>query len=142
MAVTVLGVMFDNDETLQFAERDYEWAYCVITKKYGCPQPDRILLLKLKGIGFPVIYETLVNEIGLPISYEEFMKHLNAELTKRALHAKLMPGAEPLIRRLHALHVPLGIATTSHSPIIRLSGYGTTIYASYSEQSCPAITPM
>eukprot|EP00249_Psilotum_nudum_P006769 c20040_g1_i2 orf=430-984(+) len=60
--------------------------------------------------------ETFVKELGLEglLSPEDFLRQREEMLFAMLPESELMPGAERLIRHLHAHNIPMAVATSSH----------------------------
>ncbi|GFS23998.1 pseudouridine-5'-monophosphatase, partial [Elysia marginata] len=71
--------------------------------------------LKAKQMGQKeaVSAQIAIDELGLPLTVEEYLSSLRAKLEQKFPHAQLLPGAEKLIRHLHQHKVPIAVATGS-----------------------------
>ncbi|KAL1427094.1 hypothetical protein MTO96_017751 [Rhipicephalus appendiculatus] len=56
---------------------------------------------------------TTIDTLGLPLTPEEYMAALDCIFEETFPKAQLMPGAERLVRHLHAHGIPIAIATSS-----------------------------
>lgn len=57
----------------------------------------------------------LVDALRLPITVAQFLRERDAVLEALFADCSLMPGAERLVRHLHAHRVPIAVATSSHA---------------------------
>ena len=55
----------------------------------------------------------LVSALSLPITAEQYLENRNDRLIEEFYNAKALPGAERLIRHLHANGIPIALATSS-----------------------------
>ncbi|GFS55815.1 pseudouridine-5'-phosphatase [Trichonephila inaurata madagascariensis] len=108
----VTHVVFDMDGLIFDTEDIYTEIHQEIANWY-----DKIFTweVKIKCMG-KVANEsalTFIEELGLPISVEEFKVAFDALCKERFLKTKVLPGVRRLIEHLHANKVPIAIATSS-----------------------------
>lgn len=74
------------------------------------------LKAKMMGKKAAEAAEVMIAELGLEgqLDPQEFIAEREAMLHELFPHSELMPGAERLIRHLHACGVPMAVATSSH----------------------------
>lgn len=81
-------------------------------QKYGKDLPFEIRI-KFLGSTERKACEICVNDLKLPVSVDEFQKEYKEVSLKRLSNVDLMPGAERLVRHLHAHNIPIAIGTSS-----------------------------
>ncbi|KAH9492344.1 hypothetical protein Btru_024388 [Bulinus truncatus] len=52
-----------------------------------------------------------IDALNLPLTVEEYLEKLRAKLAEKLPSAETLPGAEKLIRHLHAHNIPIAVAT-------------------------------
>ncbi|KAK8780525.1 hypothetical protein V5799_018132 [Amblyomma americanum] len=79
----------------------------------------------MMGTPDAVAARTLIDALGLPITPEEYMAAVDKIYEEIFPKAELMPGAERLVRHLHAHGIPMAIATSSKPASfgLKMSGY-------------------
>ncbi|KRF98274.1 uncharacterized protein Dwil_GK23925, isoform B [Drosophila willistoni] len=115
----VTHCIFDMDGLLLDTERLYTEATQMILDPYG-KQYTFAVKEQIMGLQTRPLAEFLVKEYDLPITWEEYAakQKENAQMLMR--NAGLMPGAERLLRHLHAHKVPFCLATSSSADMFEL----------------------
>ncbi|XP_068144173.1 probable pseudouridine-5'-phosphatase isoform X1 [Drosophila tropicalis] len=115
----VTHCIFDMDGLLLDTERLYTEATQMILDPYG-KQYTFAVKEQIMGLQTRPLAEFLVKEYDLPITWEEYAakQKENAQLLMR--NAGLMPGAERLLRHLHAQKIPFCLATSSSADMFEL----------------------
>ncbi|XP_047537541.1 pseudouridine-5'-phosphatase-like [Vanessa atalanta] len=112
MTKPVTHVLFDMDGLLLNTEDLYTVAFQNIVSQYG---KDYTFNLKLKLMGSQAheTAQTIVSELELPITPEEFIHESKKQFEVLFPDTNVMPGAKRLIEHLHNKGIPLGLATSS-----------------------------
>nr|AEE63218.1 unknown [Dendroctonus ponderosae] len=107
----VTHVIFDLDGLMLDTERIYQQVLHFIAAKHDAKYT---LETKLKIQGTTEIYtaETVIADMNLPYTPEEFLEVYWQLATEPVKHAKLMPGVTKLVRHLHEHKIPICIATS------------------------------
>ncbi|KAI8476765.1 MAG: HAD-like domain-containing protein [Monoraphidium minutum] len=112
----VTHVIFDMDGLLLDTETAYTVAQKEILGKYGV---EFTWELKAKMMGKKALdaARVMVEDTGLAgqLDPEDFLRQREAILDRLFPEAPLMPGADRLLRHLHANSVPMAVATSSHA---------------------------
>ncbi|KAL1466876.1 hypothetical protein MTO96_042450 [Rhipicephalus appendiculatus] len=112
-------VIFDLDGLLLDTEKLYSAAAETVaarySKKFTWELKKRVL-----GCTEADAAHTIVEALGLPLKPDEFMVALDRIYKETAPSAQFMPGAERLVRHLHAHGIPMAIATGSAPPLFDL----------------------
>ncbi|XP_017024165.1 probable pseudouridine-5'-phosphatase isoform X1 [Drosophila kikkawai] len=108
----VTHCIFDMDGLLLDTERLYSEAMQMILDKYGKTFTFEVKE-QIMGLQTKAAAEFMVQHYDLPIPWEEWAKQQQANTEKLMLHSQLMPGAERLLRHLHATKTPFALATSS-----------------------------
>lgn len=90
-----------------------------MTSKYGKTITPEVRL-KLLGTPEKTSCQTCITDLALNVSLEDFMKDFRAVSQKRLSDVDFMPGAERLIRHLHANNIPICIATSSGDESVKV----------------------
>lgn len=109
---SVSHVIFDMDGLLLDTEHIYEDVVRDIAKSFGKDYPMSVRL-KLMGTTDQISAKIAVEELGLPLSIDEFLARHKSMCRQRFGDVKLLPGAEKLITHLHQSGVPFALATSS-----------------------------
>jgi pseudouridine-5'-monophosphatase len=112
----ITHVLFDLDGTLLDSESLYTEATQIVCDRYAATFSIE-LKRKIMGGDSREGAVTVIEALGLPLSPEAYLKAREVELTRLMPGIQAMPGAEALIARLKAAHVPCCIATSGHRPI-------------------------
>lgn len=103
-------VIFDNDDTLI----EVEPLYSQLHKTVLGSEIDWSLRTQLMGKTLPEAYEIIKKSLNIDTSIEELIKkHKKCEENMWS-SAKLMPGAESLVKRLKEKNIKMCIATSSY----------------------------
>ncbi|OMJ09456.1 putative pseudouridine-5'-phosphatase [Smittium culicis] len=102
----IKAVIFDVDGTLLDTEILYSEAIDFVLKDFGTRLTNDV---KEEMMGRESLDRT-----GIEISPQEFISRVDLIKEEVFKKAKLMPGAEKLIRHLHKFKVPISIATSSY----------------------------
>lgn len=106
--------IFDMDGLLLDTEKFYTVAQEVVLSKYG-RQFNWELKAQMMGRKALDAAQWLIDELDLQgqLTAEEFVQAREEILLKLFPTAELMPGADRLVRHLHAHKVPIAVATSS-----------------------------
>ncbi|XP_034474020.1 probable pseudouridine-5'-phosphatase isoform X1 [Drosophila innubila] len=115
----VTHCIFDMDGLLLDTETLYTLATQMVLDPYGLKYTFEVKE-KVMGLQTRPVAEFMVHYYDLPMTWEEYAKH-QVENTRTLMgDAKLMPGAERLLRHLHAKKVPFALATSSGAEMVEL----------------------
>ncbi len=108
----ITHVLFDMDGVLLATESIYTEVTRKIVARFG---KEYGWQLKGNMIGRPAIDSAryLVQALDLPISAEQYLTERDDLLRAGFAVCDAMPGAEKLVRHLHAHHIPIAVATSS-----------------------------
>lgn len=111
---------------MQFTDTEaiYEEIVRDIAAKHGKPYP-REVRIHILGTSTETTCKIAVEELGLPISAEEFARQFSALSRERLGKLDALPGVERLIKHLHNHKVPMCLATSSSADMtaIKMSSY-------------------
>lgn len=112
-------VIYDMDGLLLDTEGIYTAVTRQIVGRFG---KDYDWSIKQHMIGRPALESAryLVETLELPIPAEQYLAERESLLRERFPMAGAMPGAERLVRHLHAHGVPQAVATSSSETLFRL----------------------
>jgi pseudouridine 5'-phosphatase len=115
----VTGIIYDMDGLLLDTEGIYTEVTRQIVGRFGKTYDWSI---KQHMIGRPALESAryLVEALGLPIRAEQYLEERESLLREQFPFAAAMPGAERLVRHLHAHGVPQAVATSSSELLFRL----------------------
>ena len=108
----LVAVVFDVDGTLLDTESVYTAATNHVLAPYG-KQLDWSLKQQLMGRPALEACRLMVEQLALPTTAEALLAQRQAYEAAAWPHTAALPGAERLVRSLHALGVPLAVATGS-----------------------------
>jgi len=108
----VTHVIFDMDGLLINTEDLYTKALSTFCRKYG---KEFTMEIKMKQMGRKTeeSARVLIDALNLPCTIEEYKRDLRAYQRECFSEAELLPGAEKLVRHLHAKGIAIAIATGS-----------------------------
>jgi pseudouridine 5'-phosphatase len=109
---SVTHVIFDMDGTLIDTESIYEQVHFNLCQKYGKVLTEE-MNMKLLGTPTEKGLKLLIDELGIPTTFEEFHNEYKNIARRSFIKVPLMKGAERLIRHLHHHKIPMAIATNS-----------------------------
>lgn len=115
----VSHIIFDLDGLLVDSEPLYEQAFAEVISNHGSKLTQE-LRLKFLGTSERKSCEIVVETLKLPCTVEDFENQFVAAFHRIASQAELLPGAERLIRHLHASKVPFCVASGSAGPGVEL----------------------
>ncbi|XP_011291370.1 probable pseudouridine-5'-phosphatase isoform X2 [Musca domestica] len=115
----VTHCIFDMDGLLLDTESVYEEVIRQIAQEYDKPYPIETRL-KLLGTTEPRTAEIVVNDLGLPITTEEFLQKFHKLCRERLADCPLHKGAEKLLRHLHKHNIPFCLATSSGEDMVEI----------------------
>lgn len=99
------GLLLDTEHIYESVVRD-------IAKSFGKDYPLEVRM-KVMGTTEQMTAKIVVEDLGLPIDLDEFLRRLHKMCNKRFTSLALLPGAERLLKHLHANNVPMALATSS-----------------------------
>ncbi|VVC90099.1 unnamed protein product [Leptidea sinapis] len=108
----VTHVLFDMDGLILNTEDLYTIGFQEIVSRYG-REFTYSLKSKIMGQHSNEFAVSIINELDLPITVEEFLTETRKVFNELFPLCKVMPGVEKLIRHLHKHKVPIGLATSS-----------------------------
>ncbi|XP_023219496.1 pseudouridine-5'-phosphatase-like [Centruroides sculpturatus] len=109
----VTHVIFDMDGLLLDTETLYTEAVSTVSKRYGKNYTWEIKV-KCMGKTFSEAAAVIIDELGLPLTIEEYKEQIEEEYQKVFLKTELLPGVERLVRHLYKKNVPMAVATSSN----------------------------
>uniref|UniRef100_A0A1B0G9M9 Uncharacterized protein n=1 Tax=Glossina morsitans morsitans TaxID=37546 RepID=A0A1B0G9M9_GLOMM len=119
----------------------YEEIIRQIAQEYGKTVPFEVRI-KLLGRTNRRTYELAVEELKLPISVEEFGKKFEKLTFENMTDVKMKPGAERLMRHLHANNVPICLATSSAEDMVQLKiANHREVFSLLSHRVCASTDP-
>ena len=112
-------VIFDMDGLLLNTQDMYSSTSQAFLARHG-KTPDYEFKMKVVGRAAPEAAKMIVEHYGLPYSPEEYLETFEKELEAKFPTCDLLPGADRLIRHLHARGVPMAVATSSSKKMFQL----------------------
>ncbi|XP_037809414.1 probable pseudouridine-5'-phosphatase isoform X1 [Lucilia sericata] len=115
----VTHCIFDMDGLLLDTEALYTKATQQILDKYGKTYTWEVKIT-LMGLRHMEMCQRIVEIYNLPLTPEEYSKlqrEVNSQIMK---NAELLPGAERLLRHLHAHNIPFCLATSSGEEMVEI----------------------
>ncbi|XP_026735831.1 pseudouridine-5'-phosphatase-like isoform X3 [Trichoplusia ni] len=112
MLKPVTHVLFDMDGLLLNTEDLYMVGFQDVASRYGKVFTFE-LKTKIMGQQSKEFAGTIINELDLPLTVEEFLAETRAIFEKSFPDCKILPGVEKLIRHLHENNIGIGLATSS-----------------------------
>ncbi|XP_017024578.1 probable pseudouridine-5'-phosphatase isoform X1 [Drosophila kikkawai] len=132
----VTHCIFDMDGLLLDTERLYSEAMQMILDPYGKTFTFDVKE-QLMGLQTGPLSAFMVKQYDLPMTCEEYARLQRTNAEKLMRDAQLMPGAERLLRHLHANKVPFALATSSGADMVELkSTYHKELFALFSHKVC------
>ncbi|XP_046971907.1 pseudouridine-5'-phosphatase-like [Vanessa cardui] len=108
----VTHVLFDMDGLLLNTEEYYMIGFQQVASRYG-KEFTFDLKCKIMGKQSQELASSIIKELDLPLTAEEFLFETRKIFDKLFLQSKVMPGVEKLLLHLHKHKVPMGLATSS-----------------------------
>ncbi|XP_039255295.2 pseudouridine-5'-phosphatase-like [Styela clava] len=108
----VTHIIFDMDGVLLNTEDLYTEVYQRLCAKYGKVY-DWSIKLPIMGKKPHVAAAYVIETLGLPITVDEWLGLLKAEMPKVFPSAKLLPGVEKLVKHFKHHNIPIAICTGS-----------------------------
>lgn len=97
----------------------YEKVFQEVTTKYGKKLTPEVRI-KLLGSTERRSCDICVNDLNLKVSLDDFIKDFSELSQQRLPDVDLMPGAERLVRHLHANKIPICVATSSSEESVKV----------------------
>ncbi|KAH8412777.1 hypothetical protein KR009_005511, partial [Drosophila setifemur] len=115
----VTHCIFDMDGLLLDTERLYSEAFQMILDPYGKTFTFDVKQ-QIMGLQTEAISRFMIQQYNLPFTWEEWAKQQRANAEELMRNVDFMPGAERLLRHLHAHKVPFALATSSGADMVDL----------------------
>ncbi|EDW64906.2 probable pseudouridine-5'-phosphatase isoform X1 [Drosophila virilis] len=115
----VTHCIFDMDGLLLDTETLYTKAAQLVLDPYGKTYTFDVKQ-QIMGLQTRPVAEFMIKCYDLPLTWEEYAKQQTDNARALMRDAKLMPGAERLLRHLHANKVPFALATSSGAEMVEL----------------------
>ncbi|XP_011193537.1 probable pseudouridine-5'-phosphatase isoform X3 [Zeugodacus cucurbitae] len=115
----VTHCIFDMDGLLLDTEKLYSQATQEILDPYGKTYTWDVKV-SVMGLQTQQVAEAIVDAYKLPISWEEYAQKQRDRTEILMTEAELMPGAERLLRHLHANNIPIALATSSGEHMVEI----------------------
>ncbi len=100
-------------------ESIYEKVYQEVLAQYGKALTPEVRM-KLLGSSERTCCDICINELNLDVSADDFMRNFSELSLKQLAKVEFMPGAEKLIRHLHAKNIPICVATSSREDSVKV----------------------
>ncbi|XP_073825690.1 pseudouridine 5'-phosphatase-like Gs1l isoform X2 [Musca autumnalis] len=137
----VTHCIFDMDGLLLDTESVYEEVIRQIAQEYDKPYPIETRL-KLLGTTEPRTAEIVVNDLGLPITKDEFLQKFHVLCSERLADCPLKQGAERLLRHLHKHNIPFCLATSSGQDMVEIKiTHHREIFKLFNHKVCGSTDP-
>ncbi|XP_047034573.1 pseudouridine-5'-phosphatase-like isoform X2 [Helicoverpa zea] len=108
----VTHVLFDMDGLILNTEDLYTVGFQKVASRFG-KEFTFELKSKIMGQQSKEFAGTIINDLGLPLTVDEFLSETRAIFDELFPQCQIMPGVEKLIRHLHDHNVGIGLATSS-----------------------------
>ncbi|CAH0731880.1 unnamed protein product, partial [Brenthis ino] len=108
----VTHVLFDMDGLILNTEDLYTLGFQEVASRYG-KEFTFDLKCKIMGQQSREFAGSIISELGLPLTVDEFLLETRKIFNDLFLHSKVMPGVEKLLSHLSKHKVPIGLATSS-----------------------------
>ncbi|XP_017859570.1 PREDICTED: probable pseudouridine-5'-phosphatase isoform X3 [Drosophila arizonae] len=95
------------------------WAAQMVLDPYGKTYTFDVKQ-QIMGLQTRQVAEFMIKEYDLPLTWEEYAKQQSDNARALMVDSQLMPGAERLLRHLHANKVPFALATSSGADMVEL----------------------
>ncbi|XP_023342158.1 uncharacterized protein LOC111711905 [Eurytemora carolleeae] len=115
----VTHIIFDMDGLLLNTMNMYSEASARILGKHG-KQSDWNFKMKVIGRKYLEVATMAVEHYELPYTPEEYLRLHQEETFSMFPTCELLPGAEKLIRHLHARNIPIAVATSSTRDVMEM----------------------
>lgn len=115
----VTHCIFDMDGLLLDTEKLYTQATQTVLDKYGKTYTWDVKLT-LMGLQNREVSRKIVDAYDLPMTWAEYSALQKQAAETIMINAELMPGAERLLRHLHAQNIPFALATSSGAEMVEL----------------------
>lgn len=103
------AVIFDCDGVLMDTISMYAKANSIII---GRDYPDEFQVT-VNGLAEPVFAQRVIEGFGLDMTPDEFVRRRSEILHDLFPEAQLVPGVEAIAKRIHAMGIPMAVATSS-----------------------------
>ncbi|XP_030382908.1 probable pseudouridine-5'-phosphatase isoform X2 [Scaptodrosophila lebanonensis] len=115
----VTHCIFDMDGLLLDTERLYSEAMQKILDPYGKTFTFDVKE-QIMGLQTRQVAEFMIKTYDLPFTWEQYSEKQRDNAKALMMDAQMMPGAERLLRHLHANNVPFALATSSGADMVEL----------------------
>ncbi|XP_022834011.1 pseudouridine-5'-phosphatase-like isoform X2 [Spodoptera litura] len=109
---SVTHVLFDMDGLILNTEELYTIGFQQVASRFG-KEFTFELKCKIMGQQSKEFAGIIIDDLGLPLTVDEFLTETRAIFDNLFPQCKIMPGVERLVRHLHDHNVPIGLATSS-----------------------------